>query len=225
MLIFKDLSFISYGKKTPIFEQNAPGRPMEHLTILLITGFIAGALNAAAGGGSFLTMPVLVYGGMPALNANASSTVALFPGSFASALAFRKEIKPFNSIPVGAMVGLTLAGGCAGALLLLFTPSNNFNILVPWLLLTGTLAFSFGKQLGEILRRKFQIGTSAVLIAQFLLGIYGGYFGGAVGIMMMAVWSLFGLSDIKVINANKTLLVGAANGIAVILFIIAGKIW
>nr|WP_068891034.1 sulfite exporter TauE/SafE family protein [Pedobacter panaciterrae] len=198
---------------------------MEHAVILLVTGLIAGALNAAAGGGSFITMPVLVYTGVPALEANASSTVALFPGSLASAVAFRKEIQPFANIPIRTMIFLTLAGGCTGALLLLFTPAKSFNILVPWLLLTGTLAFAFGKRAGEILRRKFQISSSLVLFSQFLLGIYGGYFGGAVGIMMMAVWSLFGLSDIKVVNANKTLLVGVANTIAVILFILAGKIW
>ena len=198
---------------------------MEQTLILFATGLTAGALNAAAGGGSFITMPVMIYTGIPALEANASSTVALFPGSIASAVALKKEIQPIENISLRSMLLVTLLGGCIGALLLLFTPSKSFNVLVPWLLLIGTIAFAFGKQAGEILRKKFQIGTRLVIISQLLLGIYGGYFGGAAGIMMMAVWSLFGMKNIQVINANKTLLVAVANTIAVIVFIVAGKIY
>jgi len=198
---------------------------MYDLVLLFATGLFAGALNAAAGGGSFLTLPALVYAGVPSLEANASSTVALFPGSLASAWAFRKEIRSFERVPVKAMVLLTLLGGCTGGLLLLYTPSYSFDALVPWLLFAGTVAFAFGRQAGDFFRSRFTISAGAILSVQFLLGIYGGYFGGAVGIMMMACWSLFGLSDIKVINANKTLLVGVANSIAVLLFVLAGKVW
>lgn len=197
---------------------------MEPLVLLFFIGLIAGALNAAAGGGSFITFPALVYAGVPPVSANASSTVALFPASLASAWEFREHIRPFPKVSMLAMVILTLLGGATGAFLLLNTSSNGFNQIVPWLLLLGSVAFAFGKKAGEYLRSQFHIGSSIVLSGQFFLGIYGGYFGGAVGIMMMAVWSLFGLSDIKVINANKTLFVGVANLIAVILFIIAGKV-
>jgi len=197
---------------------------MEPLVLLFFIGLIAGALNAAAGGGSFITFPALVYAGVPPVSANASSTVALFPASLASAWEFREHIRPFPKVSMLAMVVLTLLGGATGAFLLLNTSSNGFNQIVPWLLLLGSVAFAFGKKAGEYLRSQFHIGSGIVLSGQFLLGIYGGYFGGAVGIMMMAVWSLFGLSDIKVINANKTLFVGVANLIAVILFIIAGKV-
>lgn len=197
---------------------------MEPLVLLFFIGLIAGALNAAAGGGSFITFPALVYAGVPPVSANASSTVALFPASLASAWEFREHIRPFPKVSMLAMVLLTLLGGATGAFLLLNTSSTGFNQIVPWLLLMGSVAFAFGKKAGEYLRSKFHIGSGIVLSGQFFLGIYGGYFGGAVGIMMMAVWSLFGLSDIKVINANKTLFVGVANLIAVILFIIAGKV-
>lgn len=193
--------------------------------LLFLVGFIAGAMNAAAGGGSFLTFPAFVYAGVPPVAANASSTVALFPGSLASAWKFREHIRPFANISIIAMTGLTLLGGATGAFLLLNTPSIGFKLIVPWLLLTGSLAFAFGKQAGNWLRRHMHIGKGLLLSVQFLLGVYGGYFGGAVGIMMMSVWTLFGLSDIKVINANKTLFVGIANSIAVIVFIIAGKIY
>ncbi|WP_292011077.1 sulfite exporter TauE/SafE family protein [Chryseobacterium sp.] len=198
---------------------------MESFILLFAIGLLAGAINAAAGGGSFITFPALIYAGVPPIQANASSTVALFPGSLASAWKFRKYIQPFPNISIKIMAVLTLAGGLTGGLLLLYTPSAGFNIVVPWLLLIGSLAFAFGRQAGNLLRKRMQIGPWLVLSAQFLLGIYGGYFGGAVGIMMMAVWSLFGLSDIKVINANKTLFTGLANAVAVIIFIVAGKVY
>lgn len=197
---------------------------MEGIFILLITGLVAGALNAAAGGGSFITMPAMVYAGLPALEANTSSTAALFPGTLASAIALKKDIRPIATISLKNMILITLIGGCIGAVLILITPTKSFNILIPWLLLTGSIAFAFGRKLGELLRKKFYIGTAVLVICQFLLGLYGGYFGGAVGIMMMAVWHLFGVNDIKIINANKTLFVAVANTIAVILFIVAGKI-
>ncbi len=197
---------------------------MDETIILLFAGLLAGVMNSAAGGGSFVTFPAMVYTGVPPLVANASSTVALFPGSLAGAWEYRRFIRPFENVSMPFMIVLTLAGGCFGALLLLVTPSANFNSLVPWLLLTGTLTFAFGKTIGERIRKQIRIGSLAVYLGQFLLGIYGGYFGGAVGIMMMAVWNIFGSSDIKVINANKNLLVGVANSIAVTLFIVAGKV-
>lgn len=182
-------------------------------------------MNAAAGGGSFVTFPVMVYTGIPAVNANASSTVALLPGSAVSAWNMREYIKAFPGVSMLSLVIITLLGGCAGALLLLFTPADSFNAMVPWLLLVGSLAFGFGKRFGDWLRTKVRIGVVFVLSAQLLLGIYGGYFGGAVGIMMLAIWTLFGLTDIRMVNANKNMLVGAANAMAVIIFIAAGKIY
>jgi uncharacterized protein len=97
--------------------------------------------------------------------------------------------------------GSSLAGGLVGALLLLATPQLAFDRIVPWLLLVGTLAFAFGRQAGALVRRKVRIGPRTLLCSQFLLGTYGGYFGGAVGIMMMATWSLLGRSDITPMNA------------------------
>lgn len=201
--------------------------PKEALNTLVLigAGLIAGALNAAAGGGSFITLPALIYTGVPAIGANTSSTVGLFPGAFASTYAYRNEIQPFKEISLRTMIVITLTGGALGALLLLITPPGRFSQMIPWLLLTGSIAFAFGRTAGDWLRRYFQINRFVLATAQFLLGIYGGYFGGAVGIMMMAVWSLFNFNDIKTVNANKTLLVGAANGVAVIIFIIVGQIW
>jgi uncharacterized protein len=197
---------------------------MEHYLLLIAAGSLAGTMNAVAGGGSFVTFPVLLSVGLSPITANASSTVALFPGSLTGSWEYREHIRSFAGIPLWQMCMLTLLGGALGAALLLVTSVSQFIKLVPWLLLTGTLAFAFGRQLGNWLRKRVRIGKVTVLSGQFILGIYGGYFGGAVGIMMMAVWSLFGMNDIKHINANKNLLVAVANAIAVGIFIATGKV-
>ena len=123
------------------------------------------------------------------------------------------------------LVMASLAGGACGAVLLLATPSSTFDVIIPWLLLLATLAFAFGGRIGASLSRHIRIGSSIVLPIQFVLAIYGGYFGGAVGIMMMAVWSLLGRVNLKAVNPAKTLLVAAANAIAVLCFIVAGAVW
>ncbi len=181
-------------------------------------GPLAGAMNAAAGGGSFLSLPALVFAGLPSVTANASSTVALLPGALTSSWVYRYQVREFRGPRIGTMLAVSIAGGLIGALLLLFTPSKTFSHILPWLLLTGTLAFAFGRQAGAQLRKVIQIGPATLLCAQLVLGIYGGYFGGAVGIMMMAVWQLLGITDLKALNAVKTIMVAA------VCFVIAGKI-
>ncbi|WP_158743258.1 sulfite exporter TauE/SafE family protein [Acidisphaera sp. L21] len=187
-------------------------------------GLLAGAMNAVAGGGSFVTLPALVAAGVPPVLANATSTVALFPGSLAAAWTMRAGLRPFEGVGWAAMAATSVGGGLAGALLLLITPDVTFGALLPWLLLFGTLAFTFGRQAGARLRRVITLGPAALLAAQFVLGMYGGYFGGAVGITMMAVWSLFGTGDLRAMNAARVLLVVAANATAVLCFIIAGRV-
>jgi uncharacterized membrane protein YfcA len=122
-------------------------------------------------------------------------------------------------------VPLSLAGGICGALLLLFTPQRTFDFVIPWLLLAGTIAFAFGPRLGPDLRRFLRIGRRALLVLQFALAVYGGYFGGAVGLLMMAVWSVFGITDIRAMNAGRILLVTAMNSVAVVTFAVAGKVF
>ena len=181
-------------------------------------------MNAIAGGGSFVTFPALVFVGVPSINANVTSTVALFPGSFASAWAYRDEFSATEGLSVRALLPVSLAGGLLGALLLLFTPVRTFDAVVPWLLLLGTLAFAFGRQAGAALRRVVRLGPATLLVAQFLLSIYGGYFGGAVGLMMLAVWTLIDSSELKAMAAARTALVSAANGAAVLCFAVAGAV-
>jgi hypothetical protein len=118
----------------------------------------------------------------------------------------------------------TFFGGAIGAMLLLRTPIKTFDLVLPWLLAIATVALALGRRLGELLRRHWRISPAAVLVVQFCLGIYGGYFGGGVGIMMMAVWSLLSDRTLKSFNAPRTLLISAANVIAVLIFIAAGSV-
>ncbi len=181
-------------------------------------------MNALAGGGSFVSLPALILAGVPSVQANASSTVALYPGGLASAWAYRDGLGPVGAVGLRPLLLSTLVGGMIGAALLLVTSSAAFNFVLPWLLLLASLALGFGRTVGERLRRRWTIRPWAVLIVQFALGIYGGYFGGAVGIMMIAVWGLLDSSDVKRLSAPRTLLVSAANTMAVLTFIAAGVV-
>ncbi|WP_423193994.1 sulfite exporter TauE/SafE family protein [Cupriavidus sp. H18C2] len=197
---------------------------MDPILMVLGAGFVAGAMNALAGGGSFVSLPAMIAAGVPPVQANTSSTVALFPGGLASAWAYRDGLGPVGAVSLRALLVATLCGGLAGALLLLRTPSAAFTFVLPWLLLVACVALAFGRQLGEALRRRCHVHANAVLAVQFALGVYGGYFGGAVGIMMIAMWGLLDSRDIKRLNAPRTLMVSAANAVAVIAFIVAGAV-
>jgi uncharacterized membrane protein YfcA len=167
----------------------------------------------------------MVFAGLPSVVANASSTVALFPGAVAAASVYRRDLGPISGMSIWLLLALSLAGGLTGAVLLLVTPQTTFDALVPWLLLLAMLTFAFGRQAGAVLRRHVRIGRTPLVGLQFLLGIYGGYFGGAVGIMMLAVWTLLGSDDFKRMNAGRIVLLGATNAVAVLCFIVAGKVW
>jgi uncharacterized protein len=201
---------------------------MNELPLLCGAGFLAGSMNAIAGGGSFVAFPALVLAGLPSVEANASCAVALLPGSLASLHVYRRGLSRSDAVVPGvrlpAMLLVSLAGGVAGAGLLLATPQARFDAVIPWLLLLATLAFAFGQPLGAALRQGARAGPVPVLAVQFVLAIYGGYFGGAVGIMMMAVWSLLSGADLKAMNPAKTLLVAAANTVAVVWFVAAGAV-
>jgi uncharacterized membrane protein YfcA len=159
---------------------------MEHASLLAAAGLLGGAMNAIAGGGSFVTFPAMILAGLPPVIANASSTVALFPGTLASTLAYRREFGRVLGVRLRVMAPITVLGGATGAALLLATPARVFDAVIPVLLLLATLTFAFGARAGLALRRVVRIGSGGLLPPQFLISIYGGYFGGAVGLMMMA---------------------------------------
>jgi uncharacterized membrane protein YfcA len=194
---------------------------MSPLLLIAGSGVIAGMMNALAGGGSFVTLPALIAVGVPSVTANTTSTVALFPGQLTSAWTYRDGLGPLGDVSLRSLLLATFIGGVLGALLLLRTPIAQFDLILPWLLAIATVALVFGRQLGEFWRRRWRISAWLVVVVQFGLGIYGGYFGGGVGIMMMAVWSLLGDRTLKSFNAPRTLMVCAANTVAVFIFIAA----
>ncbi len=196
-----------------------------HILLLVVAAFFAGVLNAVAGGGSFLTFPALVFVGIPAVIANATSTVALLPGSFASAFSYRRGVASLEGISLRAMVMISLIGGTAGAVLLLKTPESIFVGITPWLLLFATGMFAFGKQLGFTIKRYMHFGFGALIVSQAVIAIYGGYFGGGIGILMLAALAVFGMTDINAMNGIKTILAGCLNSVAAVVFVIAGKVY
>lgn len=198
---------------------------MQSILLLFGAGLLAGAMNAAAGGGSFVTLPALMLAGLPSVAANASSTVALFPGGLASVWAYRRQMPATAGLPLRRLMAVSLVGGAAGAGVLLATPQRLFDAVVPWLLLVATLCFAFGPRVGRLWRRDGAVRPGLLVAVQVPLALYGGYFGGAVGIMMMAAWSMLGIHDIRAMNAAKTLLVSATNAVAVLCFAVAGAVW
>jgi uncharacterized membrane protein YfcA len=197
--------------------------------IPVLAAALGGALNAVAGGGLFLAFPALILTGMAPIPANATSTVALWPGSLLSIGAYRRElVAQRNAI---ALAGVSVVGSVAGAVVLLRTPQSTFAGLLPWLMLGATLLFSAGRSMNALLRLpprgSIDLSPSAlagVLTAQFVIALYGGFFGGGIGIMMLALFSLFGMQDMHRMNALKTLLVACINGAAVVMFAAGGLV-
>jgi uncharacterized membrane protein YfcA len=201
------------------------------MAILFGAAILGGTLNSVAGGGSFITLPALIFTGVLPINANATSTVALWPGSVASMGAYRRElVKQKRSLVV--LLSLTsLVGGILGAELLLNTSQSTFVKLLPYLLLLATVLFALSGPVTARLRlRKLQAGRQSwvklfgVACLQFIIAIYGGYFGGGIGILMLATLGLMGMENIHEMNAMKTMLTTFINGVALVLFIIRGVV-
>jgi uncharacterized membrane protein YfcA len=191
-----------------------------------LAAFTAGFLNAVAGGGSFLTFPALIAAGLPPIDANASSTVALFPGQVATGYAARDGLAAASAdtrVNVPILAAISLAGGLIGGLLLLLTPQSVFSRIVPWLILFATAIFA-GGNFWRPGTKKFRLNRQGIFAAQGLVALYGGYFGGGVGILMLAALTLFGLRDIWLMNSLKILLSVLMNAAAVVTFIIAGLV-
>ena len=200
--------------------------------LLFVAAAIAGTLNAVAGGGSFISFPVLLFLGLPAVEANATNTVALWPGLAASTVAYLKRLNAPPRVLVPLLV-TSVAGGWAGALLLLKTPQHTFLHLVPWLLLSGTLLFAFGNQIRALagkaavvddLRQLSWQAITVSSIVELLVAIYGGYFGAGIGFVTLAMLAAMGMHDIHAMGAIRTLLAVAINAAAVITFIVAGAV-
>ena len=181
-------------------------------------------MNALAGGGTFATLPALIALGLPANIANATSNVALRPGAATSAREFADELEPLGGVPIWALAGITFAGGLVGSLLLVLTPTRAFDFIIPWLLLLGLVVMLFGKSASDWLHERVTIGRRTLLVAQSLLAIYGGYFGGGVGLMTTATYGLLAGAHPRSLFAVRTLMLAIANFAAAIVFIAVGLV-
>ena len=187
------------------------------LTLILIAGLWAGLQNSLAGGGSFVTLPMLILSGMTPLAANITSTVALFPGQVTSGLAGRSLVTGAGKLTFRTLFVVSLLGGAVGGFLLLNTPSHVFAHLVPWLVLFATVVFTWGSFFRKSGETSVHIGATGAAIAQFCISIYGGYFGGGIGFLMMAALTMAGLPT-RNASATKNALSGVMNASAVLLF-------
>lgn len=195
------------------------------MLLLAIASCFAGVANSIAGGGSFLTFPALVFTGVPTIAANATSAVAVFPGYLSGAMGFLSELREVPKRYLVLLMGLSLAGGVLGALLLLVTPASVFSFVVPWLLGFATLLFAFGRYISDWAERNIKaegaIGNAATLI----VCIYGGYFNGGLGIVLLALFSMLGLRDINLMNGLKNGMSFVLSGASVATFAVAGIVY
>lgn len=190
---------------------------------------LGGALNAVAGGGSFIAFPALLFVGVPPIPANATNTLVLWTAAAASGGAYRSRMETARRVLVPLLTA-SLAGGLIGALLLLKTPAHTFMRLLPWLTLGGTLLFTGGNRLrpgraSSITREASTSALAGATLAQLLVAIYGGYFGGGMGIVMLAMLAALGMTDIHAMNALKSVMGWVINGVATVTFILRHAIY
>ncbi len=202
------------------------------MTLLEISTFFlasaaGGAINSLAGGGTFLVFPILTMMGMSPFQSNIMCTIALWPGAISSAFGYKKEL----TVEKGRLfryVLASIAGGVLGAELFLHTSELAFERMVPWLLLSATLIFTFGRK-GISWMNQFSAELTperllAGVMLQFIIAIYGGYFGAGIGILMLAMLQLMGMHNIHQMNALRTILGSTINGVAVVVFCFSGGV-
>lgn len=191
----------------------------------------AGAINSVAGGGSFVSFPALLFAGMPPVNANATNTVALWPGQVASIGAYRAELQKLPWRRITPLLITGVVGGIFGAWVLLKTPQKTFLQLVPWLMLTATLIFTFSGRITRWVRRRTaehhttEFATGRGIFIQIFIAFYIGYFGAGAGILILAMLALLGMDQIHTMNALKALLTTVSNGVAMLLFVLSHAVY
>ena len=199
------------------------------IVFLFVAGVLGGALNSVAGGGSFIAFPALLFTGVPPIPANATNTLALWTGAAASGGAYRKRLDVPRRVMI-PLIAASLIGGLVGAFLLLRTPAQTFMRVLPWLTLGATLLFAFGKKLAggraSIIEHEAPGGALiGATVFQLGVAVYGGYFGGGMGIVMLAMLAALGMTDIHAMNALKSVMGFVINGVAVVTFIVARAVY
>lgn len=191
-------------------------------SLLIVAAFAAGVVNAIAGGGTFLTFPALVHVGVPVIAANATSAVAVLPGYLSSTLGFRPDLAEMDRGALARYVVISMVGGLSGAALLLITPAETFSVIVPWLLLLATVLFAFGGRIqGWLSHHAIPVPMAPSL---FVVCVYGGYFNGGLGIILLALFTAGGLGSLNRMNGLKNLLSFTLSLISVLAFAIAGAV-
>jgi uncharacterized membrane protein YfcA len=201
---------------------------LHNAIFLFFAGALGGAINAVAGGGSFVAFPALMFTGVPPVSANATNTLALWVGVTASGGAYRNRLSISRRVMIPLIV-TSVIGGLAGAFLLIKTPAQTFLKVMPWLMLGATLLFAFGKHLTGRIAAGISSDASRGAITgasvfELIVAVYGGYFGGGIGIMNLAMLAAMGMTDIHDMNALKVVLGGVINGVATVTFVITGAI-
>jgi len=196
---------------------------------LFFAGVLGGVLNAVAGGGTFAVFPALIFTGVPPIPANATNTVSLWLGTAASTRAYRHHLNISRRVLVPLLITGTL-GSVAGAILLVRTPAHTFVHAVPWLMLLATVLFAIGGRLGGLINASVAHDASNSTIAmvtmvEAIVAVYGGYFGGGIGIMNLALMAAMGMTDIHAMNALKVILVAVINGTAMVTFIVTRTVF
>jgi uncharacterized protein len=213
-----------------------------HAAFLFIAALVAGLVNSVAGGGSFISFPALLMSGIAPIPANATNSLALLPGTFASAVAYRNAFTPQARRLLPMLLITGVIGGVVGARILLATPSSTFMHIIPWMLLGATLIFIFSGPMMARMNawisgsrhpsagdapsdhRAPRLQVAIGLVLQLVLAVYVGYFGAGIGILLLALLAFLGMEDIHAMNGVKALVVTAANGVAVVTFIWARAI-
>ena len=197
---------------------------MLSLVILILAGLLAGGLNAVAGGGTFVSYPALIWLGIPPVSANATATLTALPGYIASAWAFKKEINKESKANLFRILAICIIGGCIGALLLLNTSDKVFSGIVPHLMLFATALFAFGPKLIARIKGDGRLGLVAAAIIILIVSVYGGYFNGGLGIMLLASFTIIGYRNLHFMNGMKNLLSAILSSASAIIFIFSGLI-
>ena len=197
--------------------------------LLFGTAFIAGGLNAVAGGGSFITFPTLIFTGIAPIAANATNNTAMWVAGLASVGAYRQDLHTERRLMAILSIP-SLIGGVIGSIALLHTRPDVFKQLIPYLLLVATTIFVFGESFKRWLQSVSQKSSTAtgsmlkLIIVQLIISIYGGFFGAGIGILMLATLTFSGIKNIHIMNALKVVLATFVNGVAIIPFVFAGAI-
>src|SRR3954469_3985634 len=191
-----------------------------------------GIVNSVAGGGGFFAFPALLFTGVPSINANATGTVALWPGTLASPGAYRRALSSELLKRILPLIVITFLGSIFGSILLLKTGQATFDKLIPWLLLMATLIFSFSNRVTGWVNRHHSGGGGpsikrviGITLLQACAAVYIGYFGAGAGIVMLALLAMMGIENIHSMNGLKTLLATCGNAMAVIVFIFARAVF